>query len=131
MRNRIVARRGAGAAAAAIALASVLASSAPNAETGDRDKPISFAGDTGDANLQARGGALAGNVIITQGTLSIRADRIVFKQNADNSLSAPPTAIPSPSGRSVTESRSTTKATPSASSTTARRSWSSSSIARS
>ena len=29
-----------------------------------------------------------GNVIITQGTLSIRADRIVFKQNADNSLSA-------------------------------------------
>ena len=88
MRNRIVAGRGAGAAAAAIALASVLASSAPNAETGDRDKPISFAGDTGDANLQARGGALAGNVIITQGTLSIRADRIVFKQNADNSLSA-------------------------------------------
>ena len=88
MRNRIAARRGAGAAAAAIALASVLASSAPNAETGDRDKPISFAGDTGDANLQARGGALAGNVIITQGTLSIRADRIVFKQNADNSLSA-------------------------------------------
>ncbi len=27
-------------------------------------------------------------MIITQGTLSIRADRIVFKQNADNSLSA-------------------------------------------
>jgi lipopolysaccharide export system protein LptA len=88
MRNRIAARRGAGAAAAAIALASVLASSAPGAETGDRDKPISFAGDTGDANLQARGGALTGNVLITQGTLSIRADRIVFKQNADNSLSA-------------------------------------------
>ena len=58
------------------------------AETGDRDKPITFAGDSGDANLQARGGALTGNVIITQGTLSIRADRIVFKQNADNSLSA-------------------------------------------
>lgn len=88
MRNRIAARRGAGAAAAALALALVLASSAPGAETGDRDKPISFAGDTGDANLQARGGALAGNVLITQGTLSIRADRIVFKQNADNSLSA-------------------------------------------
>ena len=88
MRNRIAARRGAGAVAAALALALVLASSAPGAETGDRDKPISFAGDTGDANLQARGGALAGNVLITQGTLSIRADRIVFKQNADNSLSA-------------------------------------------
>ena len=60
----------------------------PRAETADRDKPINFAGDTGDANLQARGGTLTGNVIITQGTLSIRADRIVFKQNADNSLSA-------------------------------------------
>jgi lipopolysaccharide export system protein LptA len=58
------------------------------AEKSDREKPINFAGDAGDANLQARGGALTGNVIITQGTLSIRADRIVFKQNNDNSLSA-------------------------------------------
>ena len=60
----------------------------PGAEQSDRNKPINFAGDSGDANLQARGGALTGNVIITQGTLSIRADRIVFKQNNDNSLSA-------------------------------------------
>ncbi len=59
-----------------------------SAEKADRDKPINFSGDTGDANLQARGGALSGNVIITQGTLSLRADRIVFRQNADNSLSA-------------------------------------------
>ena len=58
------------------------------AEAGDRDKPINFSGDSGDANLQARGGTLTGNVIITQGTLQIRADRIVFKQNSDNSLSA-------------------------------------------
>ena len=58
------------------------------AETADRDKPINFAGDTGDANLQARGGTLAGHVIVTQGTLEIRADRIVFRQNADNTLSA-------------------------------------------
>ena len=70
-------------------LAAVLAFSAPaTAEKSDRDKPINFAGDAGDANLQARGGALTGNVVITQGTLSIRADRIVFKQNTDNSLSA-------------------------------------------
>jgi lipopolysaccharide export system protein LptA len=57
-------------------------------EKADRDKPINFSGDTGDANLQARGGNLAGHVIVTQGTLEIRADRIVFRQNADNSLSA-------------------------------------------
>jgi lipopolysaccharide export system protein LptA len=76
-------------ATAFVAVATVLAVAAPaRAEKGDRDKPINFSGDTGDADLQARGGALAGNVIITQGTLSIRADRIVFKQNADNSLSA-------------------------------------------
>ena len=59
-----------------------------HAEKADREKPINFAGDTGDANLQARGGTLAGHVIVTQGTLEIRADRIVFRQNADNSLSA-------------------------------------------
>jgi len=59
-----------------------------SAEKSDREKPINFSGDTGNADLQTRGGTLAGNVIITQGTLSIRADRIVFRQNADNSLSA-------------------------------------------
>jgi lipopolysaccharide export system protein LptA len=77
------------AAAACVGLAAVLAVVLPaRAEPADRNKPINFAGDSGDANLQARGGALTGNVIITQGTLSIRADRIVFRQNADNSLSA-------------------------------------------
>jgi lipopolysaccharide export system protein LptA len=70
-------------------LGATLAAVGPaGAEPADRNKPISFSGDTGDANLQARGGALTGNVIITQGTLSIRADRVIFKQNADNSLSA-------------------------------------------
>ena len=88
IRNRIAQRLGARAATAAIvALASLVAVPVYAAQT-DRDKPITFAGDSGDANLQNRGGALTGNVIITQGTLSIRADRIVFKQNADNSLSA-------------------------------------------
>ena len=37
---------------------------------------------------------LKGNVVITQGTLTIKANRIDFKQNADNSLSA--TAFGSP-----------------------------------
>jgi lipopolysaccharide export system protein LptA len=86
-RPTFAARRAAG--RALIVLAATLALAAPaGADNADRGKPITFAGDTGDANLQARGGALSGNVIITQGTLSIRADRIVFKQNADNSLAA-------------------------------------------
>ena len=70
------------------ALLAALATAPAHGEKADRDKPINFAGDTGDANLQARGGTLAGHVIITQGTLEIRADRIVFRQNADNTLSA-------------------------------------------
>jgi lipopolysaccharide export system protein LptA len=74
-------------AVAALGAAPALVSPA-HAEQADREKPINFSGDTGDANLQARGGTLAGHVIITQGTLEIRADRIVFRQNADNTLSA-------------------------------------------
>ena len=44
--------------------------------------------DTGDVNYQTKVGTLTGNVIITQGTLTIHADKIVFKQNPDNSMSA-------------------------------------------
>jgi lipopolysaccharide export system protein LptA len=89
-RPRFAPRRTARAAAiAGLALLAAAAAVAPaRAEKADRDKPITFSGDSGDADLQARGGALSGNVLITQGTLSIRADRIVFKQNADNTLSA-------------------------------------------
>ena len=54
----------------------------------DRDKPIFYQGDTGGANLGSKDGELAGSVVITQGTLTIHADRIVFHQNPDNSLSA-------------------------------------------
>ncbi len=59
-----------------------------HAEKADRDKPIFYQGDSGGANLGSKDGELAGSVVITQGTLTIRADRIVFHQNPDNSLSA-------------------------------------------
>jgi lipopolysaccharide export system protein LptA len=58
------------------------------AEKTDREQPINFSGNSGGYNYQTKNGSLTGAVIITQGTLSIRADRIDFKQNADNSLSA-------------------------------------------
>ncbi len=58
------------------------------AEQADRDKPIHYQADTGDVNVQTKVGTLLGNVILTQGTLTIRADKIVFRQNADNSVSA-------------------------------------------
>lgn len=76
---------------AALALAATLALvAAPvHAEKADRDKPINFSADQpAQVDFQKRVGTLRGNVIITQGTLSIHADRIDFKQNPDNSLSA-------------------------------------------
>ncbi len=59
-----------------------------SAEKADRDKPINFQGDTGGGNAETKNGELSGNVVVTQGTLSIHADRITFHQNPDNSLSA-------------------------------------------
>ena len=60
-----------------------------HAEKADRDKPVNFSSDdAGGVNYDTRTGSLKGNVVITQGTMTVRADRIDFKQNADNSLSA-------------------------------------------
>ena len=73
-----------------IALLGVALCGAPaaQAEKADRDKNIEFQGDTGGGNAETKTGELVGHVIITQGTMSIQADRVTFKQNADNSLSA-------------------------------------------
>lgn len=76
---------------AAILCATLLAaglSSPALAEKADRDKPIFFNGDTAGADFGTKGGELVGNVVVTQGTLTIHADRIVFHQNPDNTLSA-------------------------------------------
>jgi len=72
----------------AAALAFALAAPDARAEAADKGKPINYSADSGDVNYQTKIGNLSGNVVITQGTMTIRADRIVFKQNADNSVSA-------------------------------------------
>ena len=60
-----------------------------HADKADRDKPINFSADQpAEVDFERRIGTLRGNVVITQGTMTIRADRIDFKQNPDNSLSA-------------------------------------------
>jgi len=72
----------------ACALGAVLAAPA-GAEKGDREKPINFSAEQpAEVDFEKRVGTLRGNVVITQGTMTIRADRIEFKQNPDNSLSA-------------------------------------------
>ena len=72
-----------------LAAAAILLSATAMAEKADRAKPINFSADQpAEVDFQKRVGTLRGNVVITQGTMSIHADRIDFKQNADNTLSA-------------------------------------------
>ena len=59
-----------------------------HAEKADREKNIEFQGDTGGGNAETKTGELVGHVVISQGTMTIQADRVTFRQNADNSLSA-------------------------------------------
>ena len=77
---------------AALALASLAAAS--HAETGDREKPINFSSDRGDLNYESKVGKLDGSVVLTQGTITIRADRLTFKQNPDNSMQVTATGNP-------------------------------------
>jgi lipopolysaccharide export system protein LptA len=71
-----------------------LATHPAHAQREDKKQPINYSANTGDVNYQTKVGNLSGNVIITQGTMTIRADRIVFKQNADGSISATATGNP-------------------------------------
>src|ERR1700682_5561953 len=64
------------------------------AEKADRNKPINFQGDSLGGNTDTKISDLIGNVVITQGTLTIHADRIQFHQNPDNSVSATATGNP-------------------------------------
>ncbi len=78
------------AAAAVVAAAVLLAGGAriAAAETADREKPINWIADSADVNAETKIGTLTGNVVITQGTMVIHADKITFRQNPDNSMSA-------------------------------------------
>lgn len=72
---------------AALTLTALLAcAGSARAETGDRDKPINYSADRGDLNYDTKVGKLDGNVVVTQGTITVRADRVTFRQNPDNSM---------------------------------------------
>ena len=80
--------RSSGAIAALACVAALMALPA-DAEKADREKNINFSADQPvEVDFDKRAGSLRGNVVITQGTLTIHADRINFKQNPDDSLSA-------------------------------------------
>ena len=69
--------------------AGIIVAAPAHADKSDREKPINFSADQpAEVDFERRVGTLRGNVVLTQGTTTIRADRIDFKQNPDNSLSA-------------------------------------------
>ncbi len=74
--------------AAALAGVLVLAATPCLADDADKDKPIVYSADTGGADRKTNCGELDGNAILTQGTLTLRADRIRFCQNPDSTFSA-------------------------------------------
>jgi lipopolysaccharide export system protein LptA len=76
-------------------MVAAIAAAPASAEKADREKPINFSAEQpAEVDFEKRIGTLKGNVVITQGTMTIRADRIDFKQNPDNSLSATATGNP-------------------------------------
>jgi len=72
-------------AAAALALATwcVLATATASAERADRDKPVNIESDSLIADEAKKVATFEGKVVLTQGSLIIRADRIVVQQDND------------------------------------------------
>lgn len=63
----------------------VLLASPAFAELGDRDKPINLEADTMTVDDVKKVSVYQGNVVLTQGTLTIRADKLVVSEGKDGS----------------------------------------------
>lgn len=69
---------------AAAALAAGLGSPVPSlAERADRDKPVNLEADRVDLDDAKKEAVFVGNVTLTQGTMTIKADKIIVKQDAE------------------------------------------------
>lgn len=81
--------------AIALSLLALAAWTAPaQAEKADKEKPVNYSADSGDVNFQTKVGTLTGNVVVTQGTMTIHADKIILRQHPDNSVSVSATGNP-------------------------------------
>ena len=65
------------------ALCAALLASPAHAEKADRDKPVTLEADTVTLDDMRKISIYEGNVILSQGTLLLRADRVQVTQNAD------------------------------------------------
>lgn len=61
----------------------LLAAPWANAEKADRDKPINLEADTATVDDVKKVSVYEGNVILTQGTLEIRGDKLTVKEDAE------------------------------------------------
>ena len=69
---------------AALALVSALFAAAPaQAEKGDRSKPVNLEADRVTVDESKQTATFEGNVVLTQGTLMIRGDRMIVQQDAE------------------------------------------------
>ncbi len=80
---RTAARRVGDAALAAALLLAALAGMPAFAEKADREKPVNIEADRVDLDDAKKEATFEGNVTLTQGTLQIKADRIIVKQDTE------------------------------------------------
>jgi lipopolysaccharide export system protein LptA len=81
-------------AAGILLVALALAASAARAEQADSAKPTQIEANRMHADDAKRTNTFEGNVVVTRGTLNIRADRIVVRQDADGNQYATATGNP-------------------------------------
>ncbi|HEY0267865.1 MAG TPA: lipopolysaccharide transport periplasmic protein LptA [Methyloradius sp.] len=73
----------------------LLASFASVAEKADRQKPIDIEADTVTVNDAKKTSTYTGNVILTQGTLEIRGDKLIVREDKDGFQHSTSTGMPS------------------------------------
>ena len=79
---------------AAAALAAALAATAARAEKADRGQPMNVEADAGRYDDVKRIGTFSGNVVVTKGTIQIRAGQIEVRQTPDGYQAGVATAAP-------------------------------------
>lgn len=76
------------------ALGLLLAAAPAAAEKTDREKPIRYSANNLDGNEAEQTVLLSGRVEVTQGTIVMKADRVVLKQQADGTYNVSATGKP-------------------------------------
>ena len=77
-----------------LAAALLASAGAALAETADRDKPTQIEANRMSADDVRRMTIFEGNVVLTRGTVSVRAERIIVRQDAEGYQSASATGAP-------------------------------------